>query len=164
MKLLLGLDELSARSHYLNALLVCPPNSAYDTIKLTNPVTLDIVDDAECEDIVVDHLHEYVPPHFFHLFASNLYKKVGAGGTLTIVGVDLAKLCHLQVCNQIAIDEMNKNLYGDVDFTNQETASYPPKRSIITARELKQVFVEMGAICVTHRFNGVNYILTFMRG
>lgn len=165
MRLLLGVTEDSARSHFLNGLMVCPTNSEYDVVKLTDVVSLDIVDDAECEEIVVDHLHEYVPPHFFHQFITNLLRKGAAGCLFTFIGTDIRKVAHSIINNQLETDQTNMLLYGNVDYTNPETAKIPPKRTILSAIELKEVMDACGMpVPIEHIFvDKHTYILRYTR-
>lgn len=94
---------------------ISPFNSTQDPELLVGDTTnIDwIVDNGECEEIVVLDTLEYIPYNKVFDVISNLVGKLKVGGELILGFHEIEEICRLFYRGHISYNEMNKLLYGE---------------------------------------------------
>lgn len=99
-------------SDYLN---IDPDPLIYDGLDIepSSIRNLDVLDDRECDEIILDECLSYIPHQELGEYITNVSNKIRRGGKLIILATDSKKLCFDYYTGVIDEETFNAKMFGD---------------------------------------------------
>ena len=130
--------------------------SGYTNLHLKNGFDLDAlgIDDGELEELVFEHILEYVSVKAVEDMLAKLCRKVKKGGTVRVVGTDILEVSKLISSYRMDLQNINKTIF------NEQPDSSETKKCVFTVNHIASFFNELLKFKVLkQRINGVEFLV-----
>lgn len=150
MKILLTINPALTRSGYTN---ICPlggeGNIADGYINLDQ-----YAENGELEELVVTEALEFLDLNQLNMALTNWYQKIAYGGSVTIEGTDLRRVCNAFILQQITSEQVNRLIFGS------QTNVFEFKKAGISINDIAQTMAQFGFKIVKKRIDGFRFVVT----
>jgi len=150
MKILLTINPALTRSGYTN---ICPlggeGNIADGYINLDQ-----YAENGELEELVVTEAAEFLDINQLNIALNNWYSKIAYGGSITIEGTDLRRICNAFILQQITPEQANHLIFGS------QSNVFEFKKTGISLNEIAQTMAQFGFKIIKKRIDGFRFVVT----
>lgn len=150
MKMLLTINQELARSGYTN---ICPVGG--DGNIIDGYINIDqYCENGELEELVVTEALEFLSMNQVNMALTNWYQKIAYGGSITIEGTDLRRVCNAFILQQITPEQANQLIFGS------QNNVFEFKKTGISLNEIAQTMAQFGFKIVKKRIEGFRFVVT----
>ena len=164
MKINMTLGQRSLLNGYINI----DPTYSTDGILSKENINLDIkkadvrnldelADDAECTEIIVNSLYDFLNLEDAVNSIKHLSKKLRHKGKIVLIGSDARELCRKFVEGSINIINFNEEIHGSFEET------WDVKMSHFTMESMSELLESLGLQVVKKRLDNYNYLVEAIR-
>lgn len=150
MKILITINPSLARSGYKN---ICPVGG--DGNIMDGYINIDqYCENGEVSELLVTEAAEFLSISQLDMALTNWYKKIAYGGTITIEGTDLRRVCNAFINQQITPEQANTLIFGS------QINVFEFKKTGISLNQIAQSMAQFGFKIVRKRIDGFRFVVT----
>lgn len=132
-------------------------DKGFDVVPL-DPRNIDsVVNDAECNELIIEDIVDYVPRNELKPVLQGWVKKLRHNGILHLCGTDLFEISRLYLTGRVNNDEINLVLYGGRQH------SWDQKSGLTNIREVVDLLTQLGLQVTLQKLDGIKLVIEAVR-